>query len=76
MYLLSYPTEDIVLNFVLQKKKGLKRFADDKGKAAKIRLIEARLMGRPKTCAATFNIILQRDQVGTGTRPTAITVVM
>jgi hypothetical protein len=33
-------------------------------------------MGRPKTCAAIFNIMLRRDQVGIGTRPTAIIVVM
>jgi hypothetical protein len=33
-------------------------------------------MGRLKICAATFNIILRRNQVEIGTRPIAITVVM
>jgi hypothetical protein len=36
------------------------RFADNRGKAARIRLIKARQMGTPIICAATFNIISRR----------------
>jgi hypothetical protein len=38
----------------------LVKFANDKGKAAKIRFIEARQISTLIICAATFNIMLQR----------------
>jgi hypothetical protein len=40
------------------------RFADDKGKAARIRFIKARQMGTPITYAATFNIMSRRKSGG------------
>jgi hypothetical protein len=42
----------------------LVRFADDKSKTARIRLIKARQMGTPIICAATFNIISRRKSGG------------
>jgi hypothetical protein len=38
----------------------LVKFADNRGKAARIRLIEARQMGTPIICAAIFNIMSRR----------------
>jgi hypothetical protein len=42
----------------------LVKFANDKGKIAKIRFIKAQQMGTPITCAATFNIISRRRSDG------------
>jgi hypothetical protein len=38
----------------------LVKFADNKGKTARIRFIKARQIGTPITCAAIFNIMLRR----------------
>jgi hypothetical protein len=47
-------------SFLQVQKMVLIKFADNKSKAARIRLIKARQMGTLIICAATFNIILRR----------------